>query len=237
MLKELKLLRDVFVKLGKLYKSDFYIWNGTRTIQGELSFAKLPSRISTIINDETVRLLKKYMRFTKGTDRVIYVNDTSPLKKAIDEIIMTNKEAIKTDPAVEITILPDVQQRLSSIYKDVLDKKMEKIKMEIIKYESTVVQYDYYTLPIEDDVYLNDVLKKLFIEKTHIELKDQNELCPNVIIAAPLFPLLTEKNISLFEYTCTKLYEDDISILYAMVHRMSLDYFVLYASYHYIDVE
>ena len=237
MLKELKLLRDMFVKLGKLYKEDFYIWNGRYTMQGKLSFAKLPSQIATIINDESVNLLEKYLGFDKSVGKIIYVHDTSPLKKSIDEIIQTHKDAIKTDPAVEIAIFPNVKETLSSIYKEVDDKKIEVIKTEILKYEESVTSYDYYTLPIDDESYLNTTIQKLFEEKTYIELEDCNKLCPNVIVAAPLFPLLTEKNISLFEYACTKLYEDNMSTLYTMVHRMSLDYFVLYGSYHYIDME
>ena len=236
MKKKLTVLRDIFVKLSRVYKDDFYLYNGELTIQGDASFSKLPGVMIMKFHEHSVEILKDFLNITEGS--VIHITSTDDIKTEIDQILLEFKEVLKTKTYDEAELLITISDRLSKVYQpmDKSESVMEIIQSINEKYD-WLLRKDYYTLDTENPEY-SKIIEDLFVNKIYIELEDLNPDgdCPTVIVTASLFPMLTYKNIELFEYGCEKVFDDGKDILFNIASRMVLDNFTIYVSYDYTDM-
>lgn len=236
MKKKLSALRDVFVKLSRIYKGDFYIYNAQLTIQGDESFTKLPGVIIIEFQEHIVNIFKDFLNITEGT--MLHIKSTDDMKSAIDEILLDFKDVLKTKTYDESEMIITISERLSKVYPKMDDMNLITSTTNMIEtHYNQFSSKDYYTLDTSAPDY-NKVVEDLFTNKIYIELTDLNPdtNCPNVIVTASLFPMLTDKNIELFEYSCDKVFDDGRDILFNITSRMMLDNFTIYVSYDYTDM-
>lgn len=236
MKKKLTMLRDIFVKLSRAYKDDFYLLNGEITMQGDVSFSRLPAVVLVTLNEEVSLLLEEFLNIPKGS--LYHIESTDAIKNGIDDILTEFKDVLKLKTYDEDELLVTISDRLSSVYQPM--EMTDDIKSRLKKIENTYESFyrkEYFSLDKSDDGY-NEMITNLFENKIYSELRDLNPdgECPSVIITASLFPLLAKTNIDDFEYSCEKVYDDGTDILYNITSRMILDNFTIYVSYDYTDM-
>lgn len=236
MKKKLTVLRDIFVKLSRIYKSDFYLYDGKLIIQGDDSFEKLPGVMVVELHEHMIDILKYFMNITPNS--LYHIKSTDDMKSEIDLILLEYNEPFKTKNYDENEIIIPISDRISKVYPKVDNGDIICTMTEVIteKYNCFSCK-DYYTLNAEPDEY-HKLIEDLFVNKIYIELHDinPNGVCPNVIVTASLFPMLSDKNIDMFEYCCDKVFDDGTDILFNITSRMILDNFTIYVSYDYTDM-
>lgn len=236
MKKKLNALRDIFVKLSRSYKDDFYLYDGEFVIQGEISFSRLPAVILVAFSEESSCILKDFLNITKGS--LYHIESTDVIKEEIDAILLEYKEVLKLKEYDETELFVTVANRLSKVYQPMeYDKNMKEIQTMITSTYDIFFRKEYFSLDTGDDSY-QEFIRDMFENKIYSELKDLNPYggCPSVIVTASLFPLLTEKNIDAFEYSCNKAFDDGKDILYNITSKMELERFTMYVSYNYTDM-
>lgn len=211
--KEIKEIRDFFVKLQRIFKEDSYIYNGKYIYPGTSTASELPGSMLLDIQEEYRDIIRPI--FFQGMDKntLIYIPSINEAKKSLD-IEGTNDDKKKALLNVVECGIEDTDTGKKII------QSMTKFLNEIEDDRD-----GFITVPEQDDANVFSI-KKIF----HLSY----EGCPDVDMSLQLLPTVTEENLQMVEYVCRK--RDDIggdtSIYYIRI-RIPYSYFDLHIKYHY----
>ena len=203
-----KELRDVLVKLSKVYKKDFYIYNGSIVIPGKISQESLKGKFILTIKDEFQECIKRIL-FNDEENRMIFIRELSEFKSLIDEFLEC-EEAILT-AGVERSIIEVCDINKTLLVKDKMDIELESIKLDSEKFK-----------PLEIDDTDVDIIstKKLF------EMKYDGY--PPIEGNIQLFPFYNEKDRPDVEFMCGDFEKRGLITLYYARFHVDYQYFDIY---------
>lgn len=209
-----KALREVVVKLSKIYKKDLYIYNGVYVIPGKVSEESLKGKFLVSIKDEYLEPIKTIL-FKKESNTVIFIRDISEFKNIIDENI-EDKDIILAR-AKETHIIDEFDEDKSNSFMDKLKDELESISSDRESF-----------IPLDIDVSNNPEIlsfKKIF----HIKYKDFPDIEGNI----QLFPFFTEKDTPYIEFMSDEFNNNgNIKLYYARFH-VDYTYFDIYFKIYY----
>lgn len=203
-----KELRDVLVKLSKVYKKDFYIYNGSIVIPGKISEEALKGKFILTIKDEFKECIKRIL-FTNEENRMIFIRDLSEFKSLIDEFLDCEGAILSVGVERQIIEVCDLNKTL--LVKDKMDIELESIKKDSEK---------FIILEIDDsDVDIINT-KKLF--------KMNYEGYPPIEGNIQLFPFYNEKEKPVVEFMCGDFEKRGLITLYYARFHVDYQYFDIY---------
>lgn len=203
-----KELRDVLVKLSKVYKKDFYIYNGSIAIPGKISEESLKGKFILTIKEEYTYCIKRIL-FENKENTVIFIRDLSELKNIIDENL-ENESAILPS-AVENKIIDVYDVNRTLMVKDKMDTELNAIMED---------SEDFIELQIDEkdpDIFN---MKKIF----EMKYKDFPPIEGNI----QLFPFYNEKEKPSIEFMCGDFVSKGSIHLYYARYHVDYNYFDIY---------
>lgn len=209
-----KALREVIVKLSKVYKKDLYIYNGVYSIPGIISDDSLKGKFLIKIKEEYQESIKDIL-FNDNENTLIFIRDISELKNIIDENL-ENKDGI----------LPSAKERgvIEICDEDKSKPILEKMNNEL----DTISEINHMFIPLKIDEDSDpDIvsLKKIF------EIRYKN--LPSIECNIQLFPFYTEKEKPFIEYMSMEFTANgNVNLYYAIFHIDYL-YFDIFLKIYY----
>lgn len=209
-----KSLREVIVKLSKIYKKDLYIYNGIYVVPGKISEESLKGKFLVSIKTEYIEPIKSIL-FKKESNEVIFIRDISDFKTIIDDNI-EDKDVILSR-AKEAGIIDEFDEEKTNSFMDKLKDELESINTDRDEF-----------IPLDIDISNNpDILslKRIF----HIKYKDFPDIEGNI----QLFPFFTEKETPYIEFMSDEFNNNgNIKLYYARFH-VDYTYFDIYFKIYY----
>lgn len=205
--KELKVLRDLYVKINRIFNTEFYIFPTgyiidvpqNRRINSTTTLLKLEPGYYDIV-------LKAY--FNNKKNCILHVTNV----KLIKDDLFNNFTYIETEPML-------------SMQYDVLDK--------MISLYSSVDKWKPFRLSDNDDEN-EELCVKLFRNNEAIEFKPTRKSDDYVIIGKSLFPIVTDKNYRNNLYYHNIKYNDNIN---QILFDFDFSHFRIHLSYTYVKLD
>lgn len=202
-------LRDLLVKISKVFRKDFYIYNGIYIIPGELSKDNLKGSYLLRLQDEFSVYMKKIL-FKEPVNTIIFVSDISLLKGVIDENICDESKVLQEALDKNIIRVED---------KDSYNEIYTFLKEEIKSIEKDSNDFISCEINVDDDPEIIS-RKKLFL----IQYKNLPPIEGNI----QLFPFFTEKEETPIEFMTNIMEEsENMNIYYGRFH-ITYSYFDIY---------
>ena len=205
-------LKNTLIKLSKLYKKDFYVYNGIFILPGKISQESLKGKFLIVLKEEFVDSIKQTL-FKEEKNTILYIKDVGELKTLVEENI-TNKDEIY-QISLDRQIIEDVTDKQSQLV-----KKIE-TELESIKHDSE------YFVPVNIDTDDEQIIsvKKIFC----LKYKD----FPNIECNIQLFPFFTEKERPTIEFMSDDFESNrGVKLYYARFHE-DYEYFNIYFTIYY----
>jgi len=209
-------LRDLCVKIKRIFKDDFYIYKSKFVIAGELTKDSLKGEIILIIDDEYCDYFDKVIG-NKTTSNLLYVESGDNLKETFIKYIDNYEEVY--DICIKENIISYVND---STFKKIDDYVNTELNNERVDSDGYIcVDID------EDDLDIKDMKKKF-------EMKYKN--LPSIEVNSSLFPYLFTKYITKFEFMAKKMMTDKKSNLTIYYARFNIEclYFTIKLKVFYI---
>lgn len=175
-----KEFRNLFVKLTKVYRKDFYIYNGTYAIPGKISEESLKGKFILSIKEQYRRCVNEIL-FPDNENTILFIKDISEIKNVVDEFIEEKDK-----------ILPACLER--GLIQKLSEEKFNEIKDKITTELDKIQQETEFFIPVEVDLSDPEVisLKKIF----KMQYKDFPPIEGNI----QLFPFFTENDKPFIEF-------------------------------------
>lgn len=211
--KDTKAFRDFLVKLTKIYRKDFYLYNGTFLIPGKISTESLKGKYLLKVKEDLIPLIQSILQ-SEGKNEMLYIPDIALLKNLVDELI-ERKELIRKTAEDSQTLIVVPEEKTTSLLQH-MNEELEHLKKDSNEF-----------LPLEIDLSDEEILsiKKIF----PIQYKDY----PKIEVNVQVFPFFTEKTQNFMEFMCGKVENSGlVKIYYAWIH-IDHEYFDIYFKLYY----
>lgn len=197
-----KELRNILVKFTKLYRKDFYIYNGQFAIPGPISEESLKGKFIVSIKEEFLPTIKEIL-FPDNENTLLFISDVSEVKNVIDNFLDQKDLVLPT--CVERGFITKIAgDKYEFIIKSIHDE------FEMIQDERD----DFIPCIIEENDPEVISLKKIF----KIQYKDFPPIEGNI----QLFPFFTEAERPYIEFMSKEFDNGEKMKLYFA--RFHLDY-------------
>lgn len=211
--KEIKGIRDFFVKLQRIFKEDSYIYNGKYIYPGISTESELPGSMLLDIQEEFRDIISPIFFKEMSKNTLIYIPSIDKAKKSLDV------EGSSDDKKKALLDVVECDVEETDTGKEVIRNILTFLN------EIENDRDGFITIPEQNDTDVFSI-KKIF----RLSYED----CPDVDMSLQLLPTVTEENLQLVEYVCRK--RDDVggdtSIYYIRI-RIPYSYFELNIKYHY----